>query len=311
MTRFLLRRLAWAVVVLWFVISTTFAITYLIPADPVRVMLGPHADDATVKRVRAEMYLDRSFVVQYGHYVARIVKGDLGESFRLKKPVRTMIKDGMGATAQLALGAILLQLVLGVPLGIIAAVRKNRASDVLAQLIALLGQSAPTFFLGPLFMYLLAYRLGWFPIAGYGKGGLDRLWHLFLPALTLAVTGIAYYARIVRAEMIEVLGEDYVRTARAKGVTPWVVTVRHALRNALLPLVTLVGLDLGVLLGGAIVTEFIFEWPGLGREAVLGILNMDLPVILGVVLFAATAILVTNLVVDIVYAWLDPRVRLE
>ncbi len=311
MIRFLLRRLAWAVVVLWFVVTATFAITYAIPADPARAMVGPHADSATIARVRHQMCLDRPFWVQYGCYVGRIAHGDLGFSFRTKRPVVEIVVEKLWPTAQLALATIFLQVILGVPLGIIAAVRRNRGADVAATTFALIGQSAPTFFLGPLFMYLLSYKLGLFPVSGYGDGFLDRLAHLFLPAFTLAVTGIAYYARLVRGEMIEVLQEDYIRTARAKGVPARTVILRHALRNAMVPVVTLIGLDLGVLLGGAVVTEYIFAWPGLGREAVTGILNIDLPIILGIVLFSATAILVANLLVDLAYAVLDPRVRLE
>lgn len=311
MARFLCKRLAWAVVVLWFVISGTFALAYLLPADPVRAMVGPHGDPATVARLRARMCLDRPFVVQYGCYVGRIARGDLGESFRTKRPVTKIVGEKLWPTAQLALAALALQLLIGLPLGIIAALKRNRAADAAASVFALLGQSAPTFFLGPLFMYLLAYRFGWFPVSGYGEAGWDRLAHLFLPALTLAVTGIAYYARLVRAEMIEVLEEDYVRTARAKGLPRRTVVLKHGLRNALVPVVTLVALDLGVLMGGAVVTEYIFGWPGLGREAVNAILNVDLPIILGVVLFAATAILVANLIVDVVYALLDPRVTLH
>jgi peptide/nickel transport system permease protein len=257
------------------------------------------------------MHLDRPFAEQYVFYVWRIVRGDLGTSFREQRPVKDIIEEKIWPTAQLTIATILIQIILGIPIGLIAAVWRNRAPDSGAMLIALLGQSAPTFFIGPLFMYLLAYRLGWFPVSGYGDGGLDRIRHLFLPAFTLAVTGIAYYARLVRGEMIEVLQEDYVRTARAKGVPTRVVILKHAFRNALVPVVTLIGLDLGVLLGGAVVTEYIFGWPGLGREAVNGILNVDLPIILGVVIFSAVAILVANLLVDIAYALLDPRVRLE
>ena len=312
MIGYLVRRIGWSLLVLWFVLSATFAITYLLPADPVAVMLGPHADAAAVARVRKQLHLDEPLVSQYTHYLGQVVRGDLGRSFRLARPVSEIIGDALWPTVQLALAALFLQVLIGVPLGVLAATRRNRPADVIAQVIALVGQSAPTFFLGPLFIYLLAYRTGWFPISGYGEHGvLDRLWHMFLPALTLAAGGTALYTRIVRSDLIETLGEDYVRTARAKGLSPWRVVVRHALRNALLPLVTLMALDLGVLLGGAVVTEYIFGWPGIGREAVLGILALDLPVILGVVLFAAVAIVVVNLVVDLVYAWLDPRVRLE
>jgi peptide/nickel transport system permease protein len=309
--RFLLRRLAWALLVLWFVVSATFAMTYALPADPARTIVGPHADRATLAQVRRQMHLDRPFLEQYAFYVWRIAKGDLGTSFREQRPVKDIIVEKIWPTAQLTLATIFLQVLIGIPIGIIAAVWRNRAPDSGAMLFALLGQSAPTFFLGPLFMYLLAYKLGWFPVSGYGDGGIDRLRHLFLPAFTLAVTGIAYYARLVRGEMIEVLQEDYVRTARAKGVPASSVIWRHAFRNAFVPVVTLIGLDLGVLLGGAVVTEYIFGWPGLGREAVNGILNVDLPIILGVVIFSAFAILVANILVDIAYALLDPRVRLE
>jgi len=311
-SRFLIRRLGWSLLVLWFAMTATFAITYVLPADPVRTMLGPHADPDTIAQVRHNLHLDASLPAQYGYYVAQVARGDLGTSFRLTRPVNQVIGDALWPTVQLALAALLLQILIGVPLGVLAAMRRNRPADTLAQGIALLGQSAPTFFLGPLLIYLLAYKTGWFPISGYGEAGvLDRLWHIFLPALTLAAGGTALYTRIVRSDLIETLGEDYVRTARAKGLPTWTVVMHHALRNALLPLVTLIALDLGALLGGAVVTEFIFSWPGIGREAVLSIFNMDLPVILGVVLFAAAAIVVVNLLVDLVYAWLDPRVRLE
>jgi peptide/nickel transport system permease protein len=310
--RFLLRRVGWSLVVLWFVLSAAFVITSLLPADPVRAMLGPHADPETVAQVRKNLALDRPVAEQYVRYVGRVLDGDLGVSYRLGQPVTEIIGAHVWPTAQLALATIVLQLLLGVPLGWLAASRRNRWPDGVAQVVALLGQSAPTFFLGPFFAYAIAYGTGLFPISGYGVGGLlDRLHHLFLPALTLAVGGVATYARLLRSEMIEALGEDYVRTARAKGLSRWAVEGRHALRNALLPLVTVVALDLGALMGGAIVTEYVFSWPGVGREAVNGILNLDLPVILGVVLVAAVAIVVINLLVDILYAWLDPRVRLE
>jgi len=310
MARFLLGRALWAVVVLWFVVTAAFVITNVIPGDPVRMMLGPHAAPDTVETVRKELGLDRPMVVQYVRYVGRVVDGNLGRSYRLDKPVTKILKNAVWPTLQLALGALFLQLLLGVPLGVIAALRRNRAADVIAQTVALLGQSAPTFFLGPVFIYLFAYRLGWFPIGGYGDGGtFDRLHHLVLPALTLAAGGTAIYTRLVRSDLIEQLGEDYVRTARAKGASPARVVGRHALRNALLPLVTLVGLDLGVLMAGAIVTEYIFQWPGLGRETVQSILYLDPPVVLGVVIVVAAAIVVANLAVDVIYAWLDPRVR--
>jgi peptide/nickel transport system permease protein len=298
------RRLAWSLLVLWLLVTATFATSFAIPADPARALVGPHADAATVERVRAELCLDRPFLVAYGCYVGRMARGDFGVSFRLGRPVASLLAEHAWPTVELALAAVALQLVLGLPLGVLAAVRRGRAADVAASTLGLLGQSAPTFFLGPLFMYLLAYRLGLFPVSG--RGGLS---HLFLPALTLASAGVATYTRLVRAEMVDVLAEDYVRTARAKGLSPSAVVLKHALRNALLPVVTLAGVDLGTLLGGAVVVENVFAWPGLGREAVLAILNVDLPVVLGVVLVGAVAVVVTNLAVDLLYVLLDPRAR--
>lgn len=304
-----LRRLGWSLLVIWFVITATFAMTAAIPADPAKAMLGPHATPELLVRVRAQYCLDRGVVVQYGCWLAKVARGDLGESYRSKRPVAAILAARIWPTVQLALAAIVLQLLVGVPLGMLAAARRNRWPDHAANVFGLIGQSAPTFFIGTLFLYLFAYRFGWFPISGYGDGGWDRLHHLVLPAATLATIGIAFYARVVRGELVEILAEDYIRTARAKGISESRVLFRHALRNALGPLVTLVGLDLGVLLGGAVVTESIFAWPGLGREVLQAILEVDIPLVLGVVLVAAIAIAVANLLVDLVQLALDPRLR--
>jgi peptide/nickel transport system permease protein len=303
------RRIAWAIVVAWFVVTATFAMIVAIPADPATALLGPHATPETVERVREHYCLDRGFFGQYACYVGHVARGDLGESYRSNRAVTAIIADRVWPTVQLALAAILLQLLVGVPLGVIAAVRRNRWPDHATNVLGLVGQSAPTFFVGTLLLYVFAYRFGWFPIGGYGEGVLGRLHHLVLPAATLATVGVAYYARVTRSEMLDVLAEDYVRTARAKGVPERRVVAHHALRNALGPLVTLVGLDLGLLLGGAVVTEYIFAWPGLGREVLQGILLLDIPLVLGVVLVSALAIAAANLVVDLVYLWIDPRLR--
>ena len=303
------RRLGWSILVVWFVVSATFAMTMAIPADPGKTLLGPHASTEAIERVRAQYCLDRGVVARYGCWITRIAHGDLGESYRTRRPVTEILADRIGPTIQLALAAIFLQLVIGLPLGILAAVRRGRWPDHAANAVGLIGQSAPTFVVGTLLLYVLSYRFGWFPIGGHGTGGWDRVHHLILPALTLAAGGIAYYSRVVRSELVDVLGEDFVRTARAKGLSERSVILRHALRPALGPLVTLIGLDLGVLLGGAVVTEFIFAWPGLGREVLLAILEVDLPLILGVVLISAIAIAVTSLLVDLAYLWLDPRLR--
>lgn len=309
MIRAIARRLGWMIIVVWFVVTATFLMTVAIPADPARALLGPHATAEAIERVRAHYCLDRGIVAQYGCWISRVARSDLGESYRSKRAVAAIIADRIWPTAQLALAAIALQLLIGVPLGIVAATRRGRWQDHGVHLVGLVGQSVPVFFAGTLVIYVLAYRWDWFPLGGYGAGGWDRLAHLALPAMTLAAVGVAYYARVVRSELIDVLREDYVRTARAKGLPERVVVGRHALRNALGPLVTLVGLDLGVLLGGAVVIETIFAWPGLGREVLQAIFELDIPLILGVVLVSAIAIAVANLVVDLAYLWIDPRLR--
>lgn len=303
------RRAGWTVVVVWFVVTATFLVTIAIPADPARALVGPHGTPETIERVRAHYCLDGGVVHQYGCWIGHVARGDLGESYRSKRAVAEIIADRVWPTAQLALAAIALQLALGVPLGILAATRRGRWPDHGVHLVSSIAQSVPAFVAGTVLLYVVAYRWGWFPIGGYGAGGWDRLAHLALPAMTLASVGVAYYARLVRSELIEALREDYVRTARAKGLPERVVIGRHALRNALGPIVTLVGLDVGVLLSGAVVIELIFAWPGLGREILQAILELDIPLILGVVMVSACAIAIANLIVDLVQLWLDPRLR--
>jgi peptide/nickel transport system permease protein len=304
-----LRRVGWTIVVVWFVVSATFVAAVAVPADPARTLLGPHATAEAIARVHAHYCLDRGAFAQYGCWIAHVARGDLGDSFRTGRAVGAIIADRIWPTAQLALAAIALQLVIGVPLGAIAATRRGRWPDRGAFALGVIGQSAPAFFVGTLLLYLFAYRWGWFPITGYGAGGWDRIAHLALPAATLAAVGVAYYSRVVRSELIDALAEDYVRTARAKGLPERAVIARHALRNALGPLATLVGIDLGVLLGGAVVVEVIFGWPGLGRELLQAIVEVDLPLILGAVMVGAIAIAAANLVIDLIQLWLDPRLR--
>jgi peptide/nickel transport system permease protein len=307
--RLIARRLAWAILVVWFVVTATFVMTAAIPADPTQALLGPHSTEQTRASLRAHYCLDRGFVGQYACWIERVAQADLGTSYRSQRPVTAILADRILPTAQLALAAIALQLVIGVPLGVLAAIRRGRWPDHATHVGSLLALSAPTFVVGTVLVYVLAYGFGWFPIAGYGGPGWDRLHHLVLPALTLAAGGIAYYARVVRSELIDVLAEDYVRTARAKGLSERTVIVKHALRTALGPLVALVGLDLGVLLSGAVVTEAIFAWPGIGREVLRSIIDFDLPLIIGTVMVSAIAIALANLLVDVVCVALDPRLR--
>jgi peptide/nickel transport system permease protein len=303
------RRAAWTIAVVWFAVTVTFLVTVAIPADPAKALLGPHATAETLARVRAHYCLDRGAVQQYGCWIARVARGDLGDSYRTERAVTAIIADRVWPTAQLALAALALQLLVGVPLGIAAATRRGRWPDLGASVVSVLGQSVPPFFVATMLLYLFAYRWGWFPIAGYGAAGWDRLAHLALPATTLATVGVAYHARVVRAELLDVLDEDYVRTARAKGLREAAVIGRHALRNAVGPLVALIGVDLGVMLGGAVVIELVFAWPGLGRELLNGILALDTPLILGVVIVSAIAVAAVNLVADLVHLWIDPRLR--
>jgi peptide/nickel transport system permease protein len=303
------RRLGWMLVVVWFVVTASFLATAAIPADPARAMLGPHATTEALQRVRAHYCLDRGVAVQYGCWLHRVARGDLGESYRSKRAVTAIIAGRIWPTAQLAIGGVVLQLAIGIPLGIIAATRKRRWPDRGIGLACSVAQSAPPFFIGTLLLYLVAYRWGWLPIGGYGSGGWDRLVHLVLPAMTIATFGIAYYARVVRAELIDVLAEDYVRTARAKGLRERTVVGRHALRNAIGPVVSMIGVELGVLLGSTVVTEVIFAWPGLGREVLQAVLEVDIPLLLGVVMVTAIAIAVVNLIVDLVQLVIDPRLR--
>ncbi len=308
MIAMVVRRIAWTVLVVWFVVTATFAMQALIPADPARTLLGPHATPEAMERVRAAYCLDDGVLPQYGCWIAQVARGDLGHSYRTQREVTDILADRLGPTAQLALAAIALQLLLGIPLGILAAVRRGRWPDRATTVVGLVGQSAPSFVVGTVLMYVLAFRFGWFPISGHGSGVLDRLHHLVLPALTLATLGVAYYAQIVRTELAEALDQEFVRTARAKGL-PERTVIRQALRTTLGPLVMLVGIDLGVLLGGAVVTEVVFAWPGLGRETMNAILDGDMPVVAGVVMVSAIAIAVANLVADLACLWLDPRLR--
>jgi peptide/nickel transport system permease protein len=281
----------------------------LIPADPRKARLGPHATEETLARATDLYCFDDSTLVQYGCWLSNLASGELGESYRTKRPVIDVLGDRVGPTLQLTIAAIILALAIGVPLGILAARRKGRWPDRATSIFVLLGQSAPAFVIGTVLLYVVAYSWELLPLGGYGEGGLDRLRHLILPALTLAAAGVAYYARITRSELVETLAEVYVRTARAKGLPERTVVLRHALRPAAGSLVTLVGLDLGMIAGGAVVTESVFAWPGLGREMLQAILAVDMPVILGVVLVSAIVIALANLAADLVHIWLDPRLR--
>ncbi len=305
MTAYFIRRLLGAFVVILGVATISFVMVFLMPGDAARMYAGPRAPEETVQRIRVLWGLDQPLPVQYVRYLGRAIQGDFGNSTRDNRPVLQAVMDRLPATAQLALAGLAIELIFGVPLGILAALKPGTWVDNFATFIALIGISVPQFALGLVLLYLFGFVIPIFPLGGYGTVA-----HLILPALVLGFGGIAFYSRIVRNSILEVANEDYVRTARAKGLAPRAVLTKHVLRNALLPVMTLAGLDLALLLGGVVVIEAVFGWPGIGLQAWTAIRNQDTPMIMGTVLFASVAVVALNLLVDFLYVVVDPRVRL-
>ena len=299
----LLQRLGWSLVVLVGVSALTFSLAFVIPSDPARTVAGPKADAQTLDTIRRELGLDQPIVVQYVRYLGRLVRGDLGRSYLTRQRVLDAIWERLPATASLAAASLLLSVVAGVVFGLVTALRRGSAVDLGVLVGSLLALSLPVFWVGMAFLYVFAFRLRWLPLGGFG------LANIILPAATLALGQGAYYARVLHGNLAEVLGADYIRTARAKGVPPHRIYLKHALRNALLPLVTLLGLDFAGLMSGVVLTETVFNWPGLGRLAVEGVFNQDIPVIMGTVLFGALLVVAANVAVDGLYLLVDPRVR--
>ncbi len=309
MIQYVLRRLIGTVPVLLGVTMVVFAMTWLTPGDPVVALLGESAQGISAEAredLRRELGLDQPWPVQYLSYVGGLVQGDLGTSIRSRRPVLVEVTDRLPATAELALAGLAIAIVLGVTLGVAAALKRRTWVDAAAIAVALIGVSVPVFWSGFLLMMVFSLELGWLPASGRGD------WrNLILPATTVGVASAAFIARITRGAVLETLGQDYVRTARAKGLQARVVVVRHALRNALLPIVTVVGLQLGSLLGGAVLTETVFAWPGVGRMLVDAIIARDLPLVQGTVLVISLLFILVNLAVDLSYAAINPRVRYD
>jgi peptide/nickel transport system permease protein len=335
MLRFLLRRLAGLVVVLLGVSIITFGLTQLVPVDPAVTALGQNAREDQIQAFRREYGLDRPAPEQYLRYMGRLLRGDLGISIRTRRPVISDLRDFLPATIELSLAAMAVTLVLGISLGIISALNRNRMADAFARIFALIGGSLPIFFLGLLGLALFYSKLRWLP----GPGRLDATinpplrvtglftvdsllagnWvifqnsvrHLILPAITLGYFSTAVLLRMTRSAMLDALGQDYVRTARAKGLAERMVVIRHALRNAFIPVLTTIGVTFGSLLSGAVLTETIFGWPGLGRYATASAVSLDFPAVMGVTLVAAVVYPVVNTLVDIGYRLIDPRVEVS
>jgi peptide/nickel transport system permease protein len=317
MIAFLVRRIALGVVVLWAITTVVFVMFFVAPSHVAQLIAGRQATPQTVALVSHRLGLDRPILTQYWHYLWRLLHGDLGYSYYNSTPVTTLMEQRVGVTASLALGAAVLWVIIGVSTGVVASTRPRSWVDRTITASALLFYSMPIFLLGLILLYFLFYRLTLagvhaFPGSGYVSLTQDPVsWaqHLVLPWLALALVTAATYTRLTRGAMIDVLGEDYIRTARSKGMRERRVTYRHALRSALTPAVTQLGIDLGTVLGGAIITENVFGLPGLGQLAVQSVLQQDQPVIIGTVILAAAFIVVSSIVVDLVYAVLDPRVR--
>ena len=306
MRSYLARRLLLALPVVLGVVTLVFLLIHLIPGDPVEIMLGESALPADREALRQALGLDRPILEQYGAFLWGLCRGDLGDSLQLRRPVTALIREHYPATLELTLAAMLISLMIALPAGILSGIRQYSLLDHSTMFIALLGVSMPNFWLGPLLIWVFSIQLGWFPVSG--KGGLA---HLLLPALTLGASMAAIVARMTRSSVLEVLREDYVMTARAKGLSEARVVLKHVLRNALLPVLTIVGLQFGGLLAGSIITETIFSWPGLGTLMVKAIQTRDYPVVQGCVLVISLSYVLVNLLTDLLYGVIDPRIRYE
>jgi len=305
MLSYLVQRLAGALLVIFGVVSIVFLLIHLIPGDPVEIMLGESAAAADRAALRASLGLDQALSIQFLNYLGGLLQLDLGTSIHLRRPVTELLLERLPATGLLASISLLVSLLLALPLGILAAVRRGTAWDSGAMGFSMLGVSIPNFWLGPLLILVFSLWLGWFPVSGHNGAA-----SVVLPALTLGTGLAAVLSRMVRSSMLEVLGEDYIRTARAKGLPDRQVVLRHALRNALLPVITLLGLQLGALLAGAVITETVFSWPGIGLLTIEAIQSRDYPVVQACVLLISLCYVCVNLLTDLVYAQIDPRIRL-
>ena len=303
--RLLISRLASAAVVIFGVLVLVFFLIHLVPGDPVEVMLGESAQAADREALRQSLGLDQPLLSQFLTYLGNIAQFDFGTSLHSKRPIFDILLERLPATLELALAALFVAVLVAFPLGVMAAVRKDSVWDHGAMAVSLLGVSIPNFLMGPILILVFAVWLGWFPVSGR-----DGLASLVLPAVTLGTAMASILSRMVRATLLEVLSEDYIRTARAKGLGPQTVIWRHALRNALLPVITLLGLQLGALLAGAVITEAVFSWPGIGQLVIEAIQRRDYPVVQACVLLISIMYVLVNTLTDMAYGWFDPRIRM-
>ncbi|NTF45866.1 ABC transporter permease [Rhizobium rhizogenes] len=304
MLNVLAKRLVQSALILLGVAAITFVLLYALPADPARMIAGRSATPQTVDNIRRELGLDQSLLSQFLHYLNGLLHGDLGRSYAQKTQVMTLILARLPATITLMAAGIFVEVLLGLTLGIIAALDRGGPTDRLVMASAFIGVSAPQFVVALLLLYLFAATLGWFPMSGYGSFS-----NIVLPAATLGLLGAGWYARMVRSAMIDVLNQDFIRTARAKGLSGRRIILRHALPNAILPIIAMIGIDIGQFMGGVVVVEAVFGWPGIGQLAWQAIQQVDIPIIMGVTLTSALAIILGNLIADLIAPLIDPRIR--
>jgi peptide/nickel transport system permease protein len=318
--RYLARRLIWAAVLFIAVTLVAYVLFFLIPNDPAKLVAGKAATDADVKRAAHFLGTDRPFYVQYAKFLDRlIIHQNLGFSFANRQSVNSIVGNAAPVTASLVVGGAIFWMLLALPIGILSALKPRSLLDRASMTFVLIGISAHPIWIGLIFAYFFGFKLHWTPITGYCDfinpstecgGPVQWAYHLVLPWATFAILFAALYVRMIRANVLDAMNEDYVRTARAKGAPEWLVMRSHVLRNAMLPVVTMLGMDISLALGGAVFTETVYSLPGLGKTAVFGLNNNDIPTVEGVIVFATLAIIVFNLVVDLLYAWIDPRIRL-
>jgi peptide/nickel transport system permease protein len=304
MTRHALLRILLVLPAVWLILTMVFLLIHIVPGDPVEQMLGPSAQIADAQQLRRDLGLDQPLALQYVRYLGNLMRGDWGQSYRFRESVLRLIFERYPATLELAFAGLAVCIGIAIPVGVFSASRRGQAGDRAASVVTLLGLSMPNFALGPLLILLFSVELGWLPVSG--RGGIS---YLILPAITLGAALAAILTRMVRGSMLEELSSDYVRTARAKGLSERAVLFRHAFRNALIPIITILGLQFGTLLAGAIVTETIFSWPGIGRLAVQAINARDYPLLQGCILVIALSYVLVNLLTDVIYMLVDPRVR--
>ncbi|MFB5190453.1 ABC transporter permease [Alicyclobacillus fastidiosus] len=306
MGAYIIRRIGQAIIVLIGISIIAFLLLYAVPADPARIIAGPHATPQTVQQIRIDLGLNLPIWEQYLKYMGNLLQGNLGTSYIFHTSVMSQISGRMGPTAELALGCWIMELLIGIPLGIYTARHANKVRDVVISALALVGISLPVYWLGLILLIVFGFKIPIFPL-----GGTGGIYHLILPAITYGITGAAYYLRLLKSTMLDVMNQDYVRTARAKGASERRVIYRHVLRNALIPVITFAGIDIGTLLAGVVLIEETFNWNGMGMLAYQAIGNQDIPVIMGTVLLLAVFVVVFNLLVDIAYGFVDPRIRYD